>query len=127
VSDCAWWRATVNLPIYIGTPEITLPADERFAGPNVVHYSKGARTLRAATIPDSNAKAAERQTNRSAERLSIARAVAAAKRNPLSPEDLVAEDRRLAAYGARQAEKLGIKEEDAVRLVHESRKRRPAS
>jgi hypothetical protein len=59
--------------------------------------------------------------------MSIARAVAAAKRNPLSPEDLIAEDRRLAAYGARQAKKLGFKEEDAVRLVHESRKRRPAS
>jgi hypothetical protein len=83
--------------------------------------------LRAATIPDSSAKGAGHQTNRSAERLSIARAVAAAKRNPLSPEDLVAEDRRRAAYGARQAKKLGIKEEDAVRLVHESRKRRPAS
>jgi len=83
--------------------------------------------LRAATIPHSNAKGAERQTNRFAERLSIARAVAAAKRNPLSPEDLIAEDRRLAAYGARQARKLGIEEDDAVRLVHESRKRRPAS
>ena len=27
----------VNLPIYTGTPEETLPADERFAGQNVVH------------------------------------------------------------------------------------------
>ena len=120
----------VNLPIYTGAPEETLPDAARrreTCRAECRTLVRGAQTLRAATITDSNAKGSERETNRSAERLSIARAVASAKRNPLSPEDLIAEDRRLAAYGARQAKKLDIKEEDAVRLVHESRKRRPAS
>jgi len=50
-----------------------------------------------------------------------------AKRNPLAPEAILAEDRRLAAYGARQAKKVGFKERGAVRMIHESRARRDAS
>jgi len=33
----------------------------------------------------------------------IARTIGEAKRNPLAPEEILAEDKRLAAYGARQA------------------------
>ena len=57
----------------------------------------------------------------------IARTIGEAKRNPLAPEEILAEDKRLAAYGARQAKKLGFKERDAVRMIHESRARRNAS
>jgi Arc/MetJ-type ribon-helix-helix transcriptional regulator len=57
----------------------------------------------------------------------IARTIGEAKRNPLAPEEIIAEDKRLAAYGARQAKKLGFKERDTVRLIHESRARHSAS
>ena len=57
----------------------------------------------------------------------IARTIGEAKRNPLAPEEILAEDKRLAAYGVRQAKKVGFKERDAVRMIHESRARRNAS
>ena len=57
----------------------------------------------------------------------IARTIDEAKRNPLAPEEITAEDKRLAAYGARQAKKVGFKERDTVRLIHESRARHSAS
>ncbi len=57
----------------------------------------------------------------------IARIIGEAKRNPLAPEEILAEDKRLAAYGAHQAKKLGFKERDTVRMIHESRARRNAS
>ena len=85
--------------------------------------------MRATTMPVTRVKDAGRlakSANRSREDRGIARAVAAAKRNPLSPEELISEDRWLAAYGSRQANKLGIQEHDAVRIVHESRRRRSA-
>ena len=58
---------------------------------------------------------------------SILRIIADAKVNPLSPEELAAEDKRLMAVGAAQAKKVGSKERDVVRVVHESRARRSAS
>jgi hypothetical protein len=58
---------------------------------------------------------------------SIRRIVADAKSNPLSPKELAAEDRRLLQIGAARAKKIGSKEQDAVRLIHESRARRSAS
>ena len=57
----------------------------------------------------------------------MARTIGEAKRNPLAPEEIIAEDKRLAAYGAHQAKKLGFKERDTVRMIHESRARRNAS
>jgi|SRR5271157_178392 len=57
----------------------------------------------------------------------IARTIGEAKRNPPAPEEILAEDKRLAAYGARQAKKVGFKERDTVRMIHESRARRNAS
>ena len=57
----------------------------------------------------------------------IGRTIGEAQRNPLAPEEILAEDKRLAAYGARQAKKLGFKERDTVRMIHESRVRRNAS
>ena len=57
----------------------------------------------------------------------IARIIGEAKENPLAPEDISAADKRLAAYGARQAKKVGFKERDTVRMIHESRARRNAS
>jgi Arc/MetJ-type ribon-helix-helix transcriptional regulator len=57
----------------------------------------------------------------------IDRIIGEAKRNPLAPEEIIAEDKRLAAYGARQAKRLGFKERDTVRMIHESRARRNAS
>lgn len=57
----------------------------------------------------------------------IARTIGEAKGNPLAPDEILAEDKRLAAYGARQAKKVGFKERDTVRMIHESRARRNAS
>ena len=57
----------------------------------------------------------------------IDRIIGEAKRNPLAPDEIIAEDKRLAAYGARQAKRLGFKERDAVRMIHESRARSNAS
>ncbi len=47
-----------------------------------------------------------------------------ARKNPMSRRKLAAEDARLMAYGARQAKKVGIKEGDILRIIHESRSRR---
>jgi predicted transcriptional regulator len=57
----------------------------------------------------------------------MARTIGEAKRNPLAPKEILAEDKRLATYGARQAKKVGFKERDTVRMIHESRARRNAS
>jgi Arc/MetJ-type ribon-helix-helix transcriptional regulator len=57
----------------------------------------------------------------------IPRVIGEAKRNPLAPEEIIAEDKRLAAYGACQAKKLGSKERDTVRMIHESRARHDPS
>jgi AbrB family looped-hinge helix DNA binding protein len=45
-----------------------------------------------------------------------------AKRAPKTKEEEDAEERRLLALGARQAKKLGIKPQDAEKLVHDYRK-----
>jgi bifunctional DNA-binding transcriptional regulator/antitoxin component of YhaV-PrlF toxin-antitoxin module len=50
-----------------------------------------------------------------------------AKRNPMSSAEFRAENARLLAYGARQAKKVGIKERDITRVIHESRSRRRTS
>jgi hypothetical protein len=39
----------------------------------------------------------------------IDRIIGEAKKNPLAPDEIIAEDKRLAAYGACQAKKLGFK------------------
>jgi hypothetical protein len=57
----------------------------------------------------------------------IASILAEAKRKPMTEKDLRAEEKRLMEYGARQSKKLGIKERDIVRIIHESRARRTAS
>jgi metal-responsive CopG/Arc/MetJ family transcriptional regulator len=57
----------------------------------------------------------------------VMRLIADAKQNPLSDEDLRAENARLMAYGARQAKKAGIKERDIPSRIHASRSRRRAS
>lgn len=44
-------------------------------------------------------------------------------KNPLSPDELVAEFKELGRYGAQQAKKLGIKPKDVNRIIYESRKR----
>ena len=44
------------------------------------------------------------------------------KRAPKTKEEEDAEERRLLALGARQAKKLGIKPQDAEKLVHDYRK-----
>jgi len=46
-----------------------------------------------------------------------------AKKNPMTAEELAAENARLMSYGARQAQKAGIKERDIPRVIHESRSR----
>jgi hypothetical protein len=81
-------------------------------------------------MPNTRTKVSERRAKGAShprEPQGVARAIADAKTNPLSPEELIAEDKQLSAYGARQAEKLGFKEQDAVRIVHEYRRRRDAS
>src|SRR5437016_4251359 len=47
-----------------------------------------------------------------------------AKKHRMNPRELAATDKRLMAYGARQAKKAGIKEGDITRVIHESRSRR---
>lgn len=56
----------------------------------------------------------------------ITKLAKAAKQNPMSPRELAAEMASLARYGARQAKKLGVRERDIVRIIHESRRRRPS-
>ena len=46
------------------------------------------------------------------------------QKNPMSPRRLAALDAQLKAYGARHAKKVGIKEEDIPRLIHEFRAKR---
>ncbi len=46
-----------------------------------------------------------------------------AKKHPMSPAELRAENERLMKYGARQAKKAGIKERDIPRVIHEARSR----
>jgi metal-responsive CopG/Arc/MetJ family transcriptional regulator len=58
---------------------------------------------------------------------SILRVIADAKREPLPDQELAAEDKRLMKIGEAQAKKVGSKERDVVRVVHESRARRSAS
>lgn len=53
----------------------------------------------------------------------VTRIVREAKENPMSRRQLAALDAEIAAYGARQAKKAGIKERDIPRLIHESRAR----
>jgi len=57
----------------------------------------------------------------------IMRIIEEVKRNPMTREELLAEDKRLREYGERQAKKLGIKESDIVDIIHASRARRRAS
>jgi bifunctional DNA-binding transcriptional regulator/antitoxin component of YhaV-PrlF toxin-antitoxin module len=45
------------------------------------------------------------------------------KKNPMSGAKLRAENAALMAYGARQAKKVGMKERDIPRVIHESRSR----
>jgi AbrB family looped-hinge helix DNA binding protein len=45
-----------------------------------------------------------------------------AKRNPKTMEEEDAEEKRLLVLGARQAKKLGIKPQDAEKIVHDYRK-----
>ena len=49
------------------------------------------------------------------------------RRHPMSQKELEALDRELMAYGAKQAKKLGIRERDIPRIIHESRARRRSS
>lgn len=46
------------------------------------------------------------------------------RRNPMTDEEFLREQKKLQDYGKKQAEKLGIKEEDVDRLVYESRQSR---
>ena len=54
----------------------------------------------------------------------VRRIIEETKENPMPPAELAAESESLAAYGARQAKKLGIKESDVVRLIQEFRARK---
>jgi hypothetical protein len=46
------------------------------------------------------------------------------REKPMSPEQLSALDADLKAYGAKQAQRIGVKERDVTRIIHESRARR---
>lgn len=48
------------------------------------------------------------------------------KRRPMTPEKLRKEDEELARYGEQQAKKLGIKQKDINRIIHEYRAQRRA-
>jgi metal-responsive CopG/Arc/MetJ family transcriptional regulator len=56
----------------------------------------------------------------------IQEAKAEQAKNPMSVEEMLAEDERLARYGAAQARKLGIKPKDVNRIIHEHRQSRRA-
>lgn len=60
-------------------------------------------------------------------RETVTRIIKDAKKSPSSRRELAALDAELAAYGAKQAKKVGIKERDIVQVIHESRARRRAS
>ncbi len=48
------------------------------------------------------------------------------RQHPLTPEEIRTEDEELNRYGEAQSKKLGIKEKDITRLLHEYRTRRRA-
>ena len=56
----------------------------------------------------------------------IQEAKAEQAKNPMSAEAMLAEDERLARYGAAQAKKLGLKPKDVNRIIHEHRQSRRA-
>jgi hypothetical protein len=49
------------------------------------------------------------------------------KKNPMTARELALENARLMAYGARQANKAGIKERGVPCVIHESRSRQRSS
>jgi hypothetical protein len=51
----------------------------------------------------------------------VMRIIKDAKKRPMSLRQAQAVDRELKAYGAKQAKKLGIKERDIPRTIHEFR------
>ena len=54
----------------------------------------------------------------------VLRIINEVKRNPLTPEELRAENKRLMQYGAQQTRRAGVKERDITRVIRESRVRR---
>ena len=52
----------------------------------------------------------------------IAETKAEEAQSPMNVQDMLKESERLAAYGAAQAKKLGIKPVDTNRIIHERRK-----
>jgi bifunctional DNA-binding transcriptional regulator/antitoxin component of YhaV-PrlF toxin-antitoxin module len=46
------------------------------------------------------------------------------REKPMSPRQLAAFDAELRTYGEKQAKKIGVKERDIPRIIHESRARR---
>ena len=54
----------------------------------------------------------------------VMRIIQEAKERPMTRRQAAALDRDLRAYGLKQAKKLGIKERDIPRIIHESRARR---
>lgn len=48
------------------------------------------------------------------------------EKNPMSTEEMLKESDRLSRTGARQAKRLGIKQKDVDRIVHEYRARKQA-
>jgi bifunctional DNA-binding transcriptional regulator/antitoxin component of YhaV-PrlF toxin-antitoxin module len=54
----------------------------------------------------------------------VTRIIKEAKRHPLSREEGKALDAELMAYGSQRAKKVGVKERDIARIIHESRARR---
>jgi bifunctional DNA-binding transcriptional regulator/antitoxin component of YhaV-PrlF toxin-antitoxin module len=57
----------------------------------------------------------------------VTRIIKEAKRRPLSPKQGAALDAELMGYGAQRAKKVGVKERDIPRIIHESRARRRTS
>lgn len=70
---------------------------------------------------------ASRRTERIHDDEWVARIFQEARENPMTPAQIEAEDEVLGEYGARQARKFNVKEEDVVRIIHESRARRKTS
>jgi hypothetical protein len=56
----------------------------------------------------------------------IEEAKAEQAKNPMSVEEMLAEDERLARYGAAQTKKLGLKPKGVNRIIHEHRQSRRA-
>lgn len=54
----------------------------------------------------------------------VMRIVKEQREKPMSPRQLAALDAELRTYGEKQAKKLGAKERDIPRIIHESRARR---